>query len=164
MSDKYLSIYLNDHLAGAAAGTELAKRAFGNNEDTEFGEPLERIANEVEEDKASLEGIMDALAIKKNPLKEGAGWLAEKAGRFKLNGQILGYSPLSRVVELEALVSGVTAKQAAWEVLRRLAATDRRLDAGIIDNLIERAGSQRDELDQLRLKAADLALAARPDA
>ena len=164
MSDKYLSIYLNDHLAGAAGGTELAKRAAGGNKDTEFSEPLERIARDIEEDKAALEGIMDSLDIKKNPLKEGAGWIAEKAGRLKLNGQLVGYSPLSRVVELEALVTGVTAKMAAWEVLRRLSETDRRLNAGQIDDLIKRATSQRDELDELRLQAADIALAASPDA
>ena len=36
-----------------------------------------------------------------------AGWVAEKAGRLKLNGSLLTYSPLSRLVELEGLSLGV---------------------------------------------------------
>ena len=162
MSDKYLSIYLNDHLASAAGGTELAKRTAGSNKGTEFSEPLERLAREIEEDKATLEKIMDALGIRKNRFKEGAGWIAEKAGRLKLNGEVLAYSPLSRVVELEGLTSGVTAKLAAWEVLSRLSETDRRLDGTLLADLIKRAMSQRDELDSLRSQAADIAFAARP--
>ena len=162
MSDKYLSIYLNDHLAGAAAGTELAKRTASSNSGTGFGEPLERIAREIDEDKKALERLMSDLKIKKNPLKEGAGWIAEKAGRLKLNGQIVGYSPLSRVIELEALASGVSAKLAAWEVLGRLAQTDRRLDGELVADLTKRAMAQRDEIDTLRLQAADIAFAATP--
>ena len=34
--------------------------------------------------------------------KDGAAWVAEKLGRLKTNGQLTGYSPLSRLVELEA--------------------------------------------------------------
>jgi hypothetical protein len=159
MSDKHLSIYLNDHLGGSAAGVELAKRTSSSNRGTEFGEPLARIAREIDEDRATLEEIMRDLQIQKNPLKEVAGWMAEKAGRLKLNGQILGYSPLSRVIELDALVSGVTGKLALWEVLNRLAETDPRLDGSRLAELVKRALAQRDQLDTLRLRAADIAFA-----
>ena len=162
MSNKYLSIYLNDHLAGAAAGTELAKRTASSNRGTEFSEPLERIATAIDEDKASLEEIMSALGIQKNPFKESAGWIAEKAGRLKLNGQLRGYSPLSRVIELEALVSGVTAKLAAWEVLDGLTENEPQLNGELVAGLIKRAMAQRDELDALRLSAADIAFAGAP--
>jgi hypothetical protein len=162
MSNKFLSIYLNDHLAGAAAGTELAKRTAASNRGTEFSEPLERIAVAIDEDKATLEEIMSALGIQKNPFKESAGWIAEKAGRLKLNGQLRGYSPLSRVIELEALLSGVAAKLAAWEVLHGLADTQPQLDADLLAGLIKRAMAQRDELDALRLSAADIAFAGAP--
>jgi hypothetical protein len=159
--DKHLSIYLNDHLAGAVAGAELSKRAASNNRETEFAEPLDRIALEIAEDKTVLEEIMDGLDIRKNPLKEGAGWVAEKAGRLKFNGQIVGYSPLSRVVELDALVAGVIAKSAMWKVLDRLAGIDVRLDPAQLGGLIERAEAQRVELEALRLVAADIAFAGR---
>jgi hypothetical protein len=32
-------------------------------------------------------------------VKIGAGWLAEKLGRLKLNGRLLEYSPLSHLIE-----------------------------------------------------------------
>ena len=96
--DKYLHIYLNDHLAGATAGVELARRAASNNEGTEFGDFLETIATEIDEDRVSLEEIMDAVGATKDHIKQGAAWFAEKLGRLKLNGQILGYSELSRLI------------------------------------------------------------------
>jgi hypothetical protein len=37
LDEKFLSIYLNDHLAGSAAGVELARRALSNNRGTPFG-------------------------------------------------------------------------------------------------------------------------------
>jgi hypothetical protein len=155
--DKRLSIYLNDHLGGAAAGTELAKRTASSNEGTEFSEPLSRIAREIDEDKRALEGTMTELEIQKNPIKHLAGWAAEKAGRLKLNGQILGYSPLSRVVELEGLVAGVTGKLALWETLKALSEKDPRLDGAVFDGLIKRAVAQRDELNDVRRKASEIA-------
>jgi hypothetical protein len=55
------------------------------------------------------------------------GWGAEKAGRLKLNGELLGYSPLSRLEELEALSLGVEGKLALWTALRRTHGDDPRL-------------------------------------
>ncbi len=53
---------------------------------------------------------MEKLQVKRDHLKVLAGWVAEKLGRLKPNGQLLGYSPLSRLVELEALALGITGK------------------------------------------------------
>ena len=54
--------------------------------------------------------------------------MAEKLGRLKPNGQILGYSPLSRLVELETLALGITGKRSLWEALLGVADEDARLD------------------------------------
>ena len=59
---------------------------------------------------------MELLEVKPNPIKDAAGWTAEKFGRLKPNNSLLSYSPLSRVIELEGLVIGVTGKLALWEV------------------------------------------------
>jgi hypothetical protein len=53
---RLLAIYLNDHLAGATAGLELARRARGSNRDTELGEFLERLTGEIEEDREAGTG------------------------------------------------------------------------------------------------------------
>jgi hypothetical protein len=156
--DKYLHIYLNDHLAGATAGVELARRAASNNEGTEFGGFLETIATEIDEDRVSLEEIMDAVGGTKDHIKQGAAWFAEKLGRLKLNGQLLGYSELSRLIEIEGLSAGVEAKLCLWNSLQQLAAEDDRLDGALLENLIRRGRSQRKRLEEKRLEAADIAL------
>lgn len=157
MESKYLPIYLNDHLAGSVVGVELAKRAASGNEDTEFGESLARLAVEIEEDRESLKAIMDHLGVGANRVKMPIAWAAEKVGRLKTNGQLTGYSPLSRMVELEGLALGVTGKLALW---RALSATRPDLSAFSLKRLIERAEAQRDELERLRMKAARIAFGA----
>src|SRR5215208_3863336 len=44
---KYLPIYLNDHLAAAVGAVQLARRAAGQNEGTEYGEALAGLAGEI---------------------------------------------------------------------------------------------------------------------
>jgi hypothetical protein len=38
---------------------------------------------------------MELLGVKPNPIKDAAGWTAEKFGRLKPNNSLLSYSPLS---------------------------------------------------------------------
>lgn len=147
-----LGIYLNDHLAGAIAGTELAKRSANNNKGSELGEFLSQLAEDIDHDRRSLEHVMKVLDIKKNPAKEVAAWLSEKAGRLKLNGQVIGYSDLSKLVELEALSLGVKGKQCLWQSLKELGDEDDRIDASEVDRLIERALSQAISLEEKRTK------------
>jgi hypothetical protein len=78
---------------------------------------------------------------------------------LKLNGRLLRYSPLSRLVEVEGLSIGVEGKLSMWRALRRLARTEPRLQAFDFDALIARAEAQRTALERLRLLAADTAFA-----
>ncbi|MEA2453636.1 MAG: hypothetical protein QOG04_2346 [Actinomycetota bacterium] len=158
MDDKLLGIYLNDHLAGAAAGLELARRTLGNNEGTIYESFLRDLVVAIEEDKAELETLMDTLGISHDRLKQGAAWMAEKAGRLKLNGQLTGYSPLSRLVEFEGLFLGVTGKRSLWRSLKQVAAHDSRLAVTDFDKLIARADEQRAAIEEHRLTAAADAL------
>ena len=118
-----LAIYLNDHLAAATGARDLARRATSSNRGSEYGPFLERLAGEIAEDRESLIAIMRTLKVRVDPLKVLVGWGAEKVGRLKLNGRLLGYSPLSRVVELETLYLGVHGKLALWRSLQRLEPT-----------------------------------------
>jgi hypothetical protein len=153
-----LATYLNDHRAGASAGVELARRLCRNNLDNEYGPPLERIAREVEEDIEMLEDVMSRFGVEPDPVKRAAAWSIEKVGRLKLNGQILGYSPLSRLVELEGMMTGVSGKLAMWIVLNDVYAGDPRLEGIDLANLVDRAREQRQTLESLRRQAAGEAL------
>ncbi len=150
-----LAIYLNDHLAGSTVGVELARRARGSNEGTELGDFLAGLAVEIEEDRATLEEVMEAAGAGRDRLKVIGAWAGEKAGRLKLNGSWLSYSPLSRVVELEGLRLGVEGKACLWRMLRDL--SDPRLSGFDFDALLARAERQRDELELRRLEAGCLA-------
>lgn len=156
---KLLSIYLNDHLAGATAGRDLARRARGSNEGTEFGAFLEQLAQDIDQDRRTLLGLMKSLDISEDRLKQAGAWAVEKAGRLKLNGSLTGYSPLSRVVELEGLALGVSGKLALWRALDRVSSHDERLSQIGLPELIRRAERQREGLERHRLNAVERALA-----
>lgn len=151
-SDTLLATYLNDHLAGSTFGVELARRARGANEGTELGALLARLASEIEEDRGVLESIMESVGAGRDPLKARLAWLGEKIGRLKPNGRLLGYSPLSRLIELEGLDLGIAGKQAMWLALRTVA--DPRLAGYDFAALSERAERQRAEVEDVRLAAS----------
>jgi hypothetical protein len=154
-SEPYLfGIYLNDHLAGATGVVELARRAARANQGSDIGDVLARLEAEVVEARAALRHMMAALSIPLRHYKVYAAWVAEKAGRLKLNGQVRGRSPLSIVVELEALRLGIEANAAGWRTLREVAEHDGRLDAAQLDGLLARAHHQADILEELRARKA----------
>lgn len=149
---KETEIYLQDHLAGAAAGVELARRTAGSNSSNDYGPELSRLADEIAEDRETLIEIAEALGASRSRLKEAGAWAGEKVGRLKPNNSILSYSPLSRLIELEGLVLGVTGKRSLWQSLRenfgdQLAGHD-------LAGLLRRAEDQHQRLERLRLAAS----------
>jgi hypothetical protein len=157
-----LEIYLKDHHAAAVGGVELARRAARKNRGNVFAEPLGDLSREIEDDRESLLDLMAALGVSPDPMKQAAMWLLEKAGRLKPNGTILSYSPLSRVIELEALEAGVQAKREMWSALLRVEGADPRLRTAGLRRLEMRAVDQLERLEELRLRACDIALTGEP--
>jgi hypothetical protein len=155
-----LGIYLNDHLAGATAGVELAHRmARSQVGPGAAASTLQRLAAEIAQDRSALRDIMASLGVPARAYKVGVAWLGEKAGRLKFNGRLRSRSPLSNLEELEMLRLGVEGKAAGWRTLRVLADSDRRLDASRLDDLLARARRQADLLEELRVRAADEVIA-----
>jgi hypothetical protein len=135
LGESQLSIYLNDHLAGATAGVELARRV-----------APEGLAEEIEEDRAVLEEVMQRLSVGRDHVRLALGWGAEKALRLKPGG---------RFEDLEALSLGVEGKLSLWTALRRAFGDDPRLQGVDLEALITRARSQRRRLERQRLDAAE---------
>jgi hypothetical protein len=152
-----LGIYLNDHLAGATAGTARIRYLVRSCRGTALADTLAPVAAEIAEDRASLLHIMRRLDVPVRRYKVYAGRAAEQMGRLKSNGSLVRRSPLSTLWELEAMGLGVEGKTAGWQTLRDLAATDARLDARQLDDLVERARRQRATLEELRRKQVDVA-------
>ncbi len=164
LSSDLLTVYLNDHLAGSVFGSQLARRALGANRGTEFETFLVELMSAIDEDRREIEGIIDRLEVPTDRIKVAAGWLGEKVGRVKPNGQLRGYSPLSRMLELEGLSGGIHAKLSLWRALRAIAPGDERFDADHLDELVGRADSQLEGLASMQARAAGLALSPGPAA
>jgi hypothetical protein len=156
-ADRFLAIYLNDHLAGATLGVELARRLRSSNQgDAEFGEPLAQLCAEIEEDQRTLTRLMEQRGIGADPVKPVLAKVAEKLGRLKLNGRIRGYSPLSRVLELEVLSGLVGGKLQLWNALEQ--SFGESMDGFDFHDLAARADSQGQRLEDLHLAAAQRTL------
>ncbi|HEV7483264.1 MAG TPA: hypothetical protein VGO13_09215 [Solirubrobacterales bacterium] len=152
---------MNDHLAGATIGVELARRLRSNNaDDQSFGPPIAQLCAEIEADRETLKATMKQLGVSRHRLKPAGAWLGEKLGRSKLNGQLTGYAPLSRLVELELLYIGLTGQMRLWSALEN--SLGRRQDGLDFAQLAERAAGQRRRVEELHLSAAALALSAAP--
>jgi hypothetical protein len=75
-----LAIYLNDRLAGATLGVELARRLRTSNDDPEFGLALAEVCAEIEADRETLKAAMDRLGPHASDLSDfELGALAERA-------------------------------------------------------------------------------------
>ncbi|UUY46248.1 hypothetical protein NRK68_02845 [Streptomyces yangpuensis] len=150
----FLAIYLNDHLTGANGGVEVLRRAADAHRGGALGTSLESLAEQVAQDRLSLRTLMADLDVPVMRTRAALGRLAEKVGRLKLNGRILARSPLSDVLELEAMRMGVEGKAACWRSLRSLARTDPRIDTALIEELLQRAEQQIRALEAMRSACA----------
>jgi hypothetical protein len=150
---RLLGIYLNDHLAGSTAGVGRAQMAREANAGTEFGPPLAEVCGQIEEDRETLERVMDELGIARSKLKPALGRIGERLGRLKPNGQLRGYSRLGRVVDLEVLLLGISGKLRLWRLLDELLDGESKADFAA---LIARAEAQRSTIGDLQLRAARL--------
>lgn len=155
-----LAIYLNDHRAGSVAGLELAKRTLDNNKGTEYEAFLAQLVEDIREDQAMLDRIIERSGIPRSPVKPGLAWATEKVGRLKLNGALTGYSPLSRLIELEGLKLGVEGKLCLWRSLQTARPADAAVTEEELDELIARAEAQVEAVEEHRVKAAQVALGA----
>lgn len=151
-----VAIYLEDHRAGAAGGVALARRIADRYGDEPGFESLVALAADVREDERSLDAIREATGADGGCVKRVAAVVGERLARLKLNGTVVRPSPLSRVIELEALTIGVVGKRSGWLGLRAFAGGPEI--AGVdLDELVRRADSQIEQLGRLHALASELA-------
>ncbi len=158
MSDKALDVYLNDHLAGAMLGSDLAAGIRDRHEGTPLGDVMASIATEIEQDRQTLVGLMDRMDIPRNRVKQATGWLAEKASRVKFDGLSSGAPEQGAFMALESLALGVAGKACLWRVIKEVAAQYPPLASTNFDELLARAESQHTTLERERLEAGRRAL------
>ncbi len=159
MPDRAMDVYLNDHLAGAMLGSDLAEQIRDRHEGTPLGAAMESIAREIEEDRQTLMELMERMGVGKNPVKQVTGWVAEKASRVKFSGVVSGEPEHGAFLALESLSLGVEGKRCLWVALKEVQDQYPALQATSLEGLIERAEAQRSTLELERLAAGVRALA-----
>jgi hypothetical protein len=159
MADKAIDVYLNDHLAGAMLGSDLAEQIRSRNRGKPLGELMGSLAPQIEEDRQALIGLMQRMGTSKNPVKQAGAWLTEKASRVKFSGLTSSKPELGTFMAVESLALGVLGKLSLWRALAQVADQHPAIASVDLDDLINRAQTQYDLLERERLAAGRRALA-----
>ena len=154
ISKEELSVYLTDHLGGAAAGEELAERVRSQNEGSSLESFLAQLALDIAVDRETLGDLMERLGITKSAAKQAGGWVLEKLTRIKYSERLTRSADVSRLFAMETLSLGIEGKLAMWKSLKKVAHEDPQLSNTNFDDLIQRAQQQIDGLERHRQEAA----------
>ncbi len=154
--------YLNDHLAGSAAAVQLLERLRSRDAESELGHVLQALRTEIEEDRAVLERVIEALGGTVNPIKRASALAGEMLASLRMSLPVVGpgSSEAARLEEIEVLSLGIEGKRLVWAALGALG-SDPRLAAFDFAALERRASEQRDRLERFRLELATATFKAR---
>lgn len=153
-----LHIYLRNHEAAAAGGLQLFRRCASANRGTAYGADLQRLTDEVRNHRDDLRRICRSFGVKCSNVGRALAHAGATLGRIKPNGRVFRYSPLSRVIELEALSSGVMSQLRLWESLMGVSTIDLRLDEAELSRLASETNGHLQTLRRLHAMAASEAL------
>lgn len=152
--------YLNDHLAGAAAGIQLAERCRDRDPESELGHVLQALLLEIRHDREVLERAIRVLGGSPNTIKRATALGAERMSSLRMWLPVVrpGSRESARLEEIEVLSLGIEGKRLMWAALAQLSSGDDRLSGFPFPDLKRRARSQRDRLERFRLRLAAEAL------
>lgn len=157
MPGTILATYLNDHLAGSVAALELLDNLLEHNP-AAGRDTLVEVRSEIQRDQQLLRDILDRIGSRESTTRKVAAWLSEKLGQVKLSFDDSGTGDLRALEALEALGLGIQGKLSLWRALGAVA--DRIPALGSLDfpDLQRRAEEQFERIEELRLRAARVAL------
>jgi hypothetical protein len=163
MAQQPIHVYLNDHLAGATAGVDLAKQA-AERHDGELGEFFAQLADEIGADHNTLTTLMDQMDAHASGAKEVLAKAGSVVSETKFSGESMDDPEFGTFLTLETLAIGVEGKLCMWKALKVVEDEYAELQSTDIDTLVERAQSQRDKLEGKRLEVASTALSSKVSA
>ncbi|MGI8457710.1 MAG: hypothetical protein ACR2LI_06325 [Propionibacteriaceae bacterium] len=141
----WVLVYLRNHEAAARGGSALFGRAARSRRDSTQAAVLRRLHQDVRADLEWLRQLMGAWDARPNPVLAAAAQLGERVGRLKPNGRLLRRSPLTDLMETEALIDAVWAKRSGWQALRS-AGVPTPPEMPTLTELVRRADSQLEQL------------------
>ncbi|KRB78433.1 hypothetical protein ASE01_03975 [Nocardioides sp. Root190] len=154
VNEEVLKDYLQHHWVGSTAGVALFRRVGRTHADPDAAAEVRDLAVDVAADRETLRGLMISVDVAPSTIGTVVARLAEALGRLKPNGRVLSRSPLTDVVELEALRLATAGRRAGFEVLRAAADDEPRLDPYALDRLLERADEHLRTLDRLHVSVS----------
>ncbi|MFN2475038.1 MAG: hypothetical protein ABR526_01685 [Chthoniobacterales bacterium] len=149
-----LSVYLNDHLAGAIAALELIEHLGKNHPDTDLEMFCAELHAEVSADLDVLRDLLHTFDEKESAVRKAGAWVAEKLGRVKLGLSGNDATGTGLLEGLDGLILGITGKRFLWRALAAAAETIPQLRGPDYPTLEQRAVEQRDRVDARRLAVA----------
>ena len=151
-----LDTYLNDHIAGATAGTNLARMAAEEHQTDEHGPFFSEIYAAIKADFDTLQELADALGVQRSASKSALAEVGSKLMAPKFTGG--DDDELNAFVTLETLSIGVEGKVCMWKALKTVEGDYPAFGDFDIDGLLASAVAQREKLEAQRQKMAPLAL------
>lgn len=157
MSTKNLTTYLRDHAAGAAGALDLVAHLASISADSPDAKFFETLRTQIEEDRATLDGLLSRLRASESTVLNAMSRAGEKAARIKLLLAGASGEDLGRLEALDALSLGIEGKRALWLALAAVAVP--KLQTVDFAALARRAAAQRKSVERRRIAAARRVLA-----
>jgi hypothetical protein len=154
MSNENLTTYLKDHHAGSVAALELVDHLIEIFE----GKPLEQffknLRKEIDADQGRLEELIKRVGAKESAVRKAGAWVVEKFARMKVRVNDSEKDQMGLLDALEALLIGITGKEALWSALEAASENVASLRGMDYARLRQRAREQSDLVNAKRLESA----------
>ena len=131
-----IETYINDHVAGATAGVNLAQMASEAHRGDEHGAFFGEIASEIKADHDTLERLVDDLGVQRSATKRAAAEVGSKMMAPKFVGG--DDDELNAFITLETLSMGIEGKICMWRALTTVADGYPPLRSMDLDGLVAR--------------------------
>ncbi|WP_156252855.1 hypothetical protein [Pseudactinotalea terrae] len=118
--NELVEIYLSDHAAAARAMIGRLRR-MADSYDGELAAVTAQLAEALTRERDWILEVMASDGLSVSRWKATATTLGELVGRLKLNGRLFQTSPLTPLLELELLASGLRGKRSGWRTMREWA-------------------------------------------
>ena len=150
--------HVHTHLAGSAAGIDLFGRSAAGLLDPDAATLVRDIQEELLDERRRLRRMADDLGVGEASLMTLAARAGERAARLKPNGSWTERTPLTDLVELEAMRVAVNGKRAGWQALLAVVDVHAALDREELEMLAVQAAEQDRRLAEAHHRAAARAL------
>lgn len=162
-NQRHLATYLQDHFGGAVGGGQLADHIVEANRDNDVGARMAPIARDVHAARGDLEAVMHHLDVAPSTVKNTLAFVGERVSRVLRGGNPLPYDDVDRLLELESMQLGVEGQIRLWRLLQELESAGVEVippggDVPPLSAQLSRAERMRDQLEELRLHAARVAM------